>query len=206
MKPIAIVAIFLVFFPGAFERLDAYTINFENLSEGTDVSNQYSSLGVTFSGGTILQAGSWLNELEYPPYSWSNVLGVGSGPLILFFEIPETDFTVYVTYAAALTLTFYDSGNNVIGLEDSLYSSNVGTFGDAGSSPNELFSFHSASGISRLVFDSDFSYTLDDVTVSTVPEPATWILLAISVLGFGFHGTKRFFCRLSSSGMKGEKL
>ena len=43
MKPIAIVAIFLVFFSGAFERLDAYTIDFEGLLELTDVTSQYGS-------------------------------------------------------------------------------------------------------------------------------------------------------------------
>lgn len=164
---------------------NAFVIDFEDLPDVTSVTDQYSALGVTFSGGTIGEAGVSLFELEYPPRSGSKAFLIDAGPLTLSFSSPVTEFSAYLTYAAPLTLTFYDSAGSQLATLNSLFSSNLGLSGDAGTTPNELFNFQSGYGISRLVFGispDDSSYVLDDVSVSSVPEPALWLLLGTGIL------------------------
>jgi hypothetical protein len=164
---------------------NAFIIDFEDLPDVTPVTDQYSALGVTFSGGTIGEAGVSLFEMEYPPRSGNKALLIDAGPLTLSFSSPVPDFSAYVTYAAPLTLTFYDSAGNQLAILNSLFASNLGLSGDMGSTPEELFAFQSGYGISKLVFDvipDDSSYVLDDVSASSVPEPALWLLLGAGIL------------------------
>jgi hypothetical protein len=172
----------------AFDNSDASTIGFEELQDLTSVTDQYSSLGVTFSAGIAAEAGVSLFEQECPPHSGDKALLVEKGPLTLLFVSPVTQFSAYLTYAAPMTLTFYDLTGSSITMFNSYFFSNLGMSGDAGSSPNEFFSFQYSSGISKLVFSTgsgDDSYVLDDITVSAVPEPAVSFLLAAGILSLG---------------------
>ena len=45
------------------------TLDFESLSDGDAVTNQFIGEGVTFSNASILTAGVSLNEFEFPPKS-----------------------------------------------------------------------------------------------------------------------------------------
>jgi hypothetical protein len=180
-------AIMLIFSLVPFSDSEAFVIDFEDLPDLTPVTDQYSRLGVTFSGGTAVESGVSLFELEYPPRSGSNALLIDAGPLTLNFSSPVGEFSACLTYVAPLTLTFYDSSGGQIATLHSLFSSNLGLSGDLGSSPNELFDFQSPYGISKLVFDTgpdDSSYVLDDVSApcSSVPEPALSLLLGAGIL------------------------
>jgi hypothetical protein len=201
-------AIMLLLSLGALNESNAFTIDFEDLPDSTPVTDQYSSLGATFSGGTIVEAGVTLFEDEYPPNSGSRALLVDAGPLTLSFNSPVTGFSAYGTYAAPLTLTFYDLDGIQIGTLQSIFSSNLGLSGDTGSSPNELFSFQSASGISRLVFatsSDDSSYVLDDVSGFAVPEPAAWLLFGIGTLAMGLLTRRRTLPGVTLSANREEK-
>jgi len=53
----------------------------------------------------------------------------------LIFTSPMTDFSAYFTYLAPLTLSFFDTLNNLEGTVSSLFLSNLALSGDPGSGP-----------------------------------------------------------------------
>src|SRR5689334_24513835 len=70
---------------------DAGVIDFEGLADEDLVTTQFSALGATFSGQTVvLQAGSSLNELEFPPHSGVNVASSDLGQINVAFAAPPT--------------------------------------------------------------------------------------------------------------------
>src|SRR3954452_19079755 len=78
----------------------AGVVTFETLSEGSVVTNQYASLGVSVAGNAVvLTAGSLLNEIDFPPHSGTNVIADLNGPLTFTFA-PLTLISVgaYFTY------------------------------------------------------------------------------------------------------------
>jgi len=160
------------------------TIDFDNLSELDSVTTQYA--GVTFTDATVLTAGSTVNEIEFPPHSGSNVVFDDGGPMTLSFSAPIYSFTGFFTYGTALTLSAFDGANNLLSSVTSAFGSNDAAFGDPGSSPNELLSFASLTGISSILISGDLaggSFVLDDVSFDSsrptgVPEPATGLLVA----------------------------
>lgn len=173
----------------------AYIIDFDNLADLDPVTNQYSGFGVSFSNATVLTAGLSLNELEFPPLSGQNVVFDDGGPITIDFLALVTDAGGYFTYNTALTISAYDSFNNLIGTIDSGVSSN---FISSGSliPPNEYLHIAFAGGISQLVITGGAeggSFTLDDFTatpVTPVPEPSMLLLLGSGLMGLA--GLRRF--------------
>jgi hypothetical protein len=163
------------------------TINFEALAEFDPVGATFP--GLTFLNATVLTAGASLNELELPPHSGSNVVFDDGGPMSINFATPVFSFGGFFTYLTPLTLTAFDTNNNVLGSVTSLFASNSGLSGDADSSPNELLEFISISGIGSVLMASELtggSFVLDDARYNTapspVPEPGT---LSLFLLGGG---------------------
>lgn len=162
-------------------RADTITIDFESLSDGTAVTNQFP--GLVFSNTTVLTAGISLNEFEFPPHSGSNVVFDDGGPIEIRFLSPVLSFGGYFTYLAPLTLTAFDALANQVASANSVYSSNLNLSGDPGSSANEFLQVSFADGISLVSIAADpsgASFTLDDAVSSSVPEPATALLLLLS--------------------------
>jgi hypothetical protein len=166
---------------------NADVVTFEGLADGTVVTNQFSNL--IFLNATIATAGpsGSLNADEFPPHSGENVVFDDGGPMSISFIVPASTVSGFFNYGTRLTLTAFDSSNNVIGTTTSAFNSNLGVTGDPGSHPNEVLSFSFVSGISRIVIAGDpegTSFTLDDLTVATVPEPSALYLLTGGALTF----------------------
>lgn len=177
-----VVAACLLLLPGTATAAPI-TINFDGLAEFDAVVNQFS--GLTFSNATVLTAGTSLNEFEFPPHSGANVVFDDAGAMSIAFATPIFSFGGFFTYLSPLTLTAFDTSNNVLGTVSSSYLTNLALSGDAGSSPNELLQFISSIAIGSVAIAGDpagGSFVLDDLTYdrgpAPVPEPGTLVLLA----------------------------
>ena len=167
------------------------TIDFESLNDGDAVTNQF--LGLTFSNTTVLTAGVSLNELEFPPFSGSDVAYDKSGPVRIDFTSAVTSVGGYFNYAVPLTLSAFNSSNVFLGSVSSAFNANLALSGDVGSSPNEWLAF-SGVGIAYVVLSGDVSgasFTLDNLTYDTevraAPEPATLTLLLFGSAVVGYR-------------------
>jgi hypothetical protein len=171
---------------GAVQTASATTFDFEGLTDGDTVTNQFAAQGVTISNGTILTAGVSLNEFELPPKSGSNVLSDSGSPLSFSFTIPVLSFGGLFTYLVPTTVSAFDAGSNLLGSVTSAFSSSLALSGDAGSSPNELLQLAGIGNIARVDITGDpagGSFVVDDVQFSAIPEPGT-LLLTGSILAF----------------------
>ncbi len=171
---------------------DVFTIDFEGLNDGDNVTTQYP--GVTFSNAIILTSGISLNEFELPPHSGANVASDNGGPITIDFANPITSFSAFFTYFRPLTLAGFNASNTEVTSAVSAYSTNDALFGDPGSSPNELIQLSNAGGISSVTITGNpggASFVIDDVTYSTtaivtgVPEVSS-LLSLFSALGVMF--------------------
>ena len=123
---------------------------FESLDSGTVITNQFVNL--LFLNATVAEPPETnLNEDEFPPHSGAKVVFDDGGPMTISFTVPVTNVSGYFTYATRVTITAFDTSNNLIGSISSLFESNLGLSGDLGSQPNELLSFSFLPGLSRIV-------------------------------------------------------
>jgi hypothetical protein len=168
----------------------AITYDFDTFADNTVLASQYA--GLAFTNGTVLRAGIGLNEVSFPPRSGDGVLFDDGGAISIEFATLASSVSGYFTYADGLTLSAYDSGNNLIATATAAYLSNVADgSGDPGSVPNELLGVSSTGDlIARIVISSSsiggFSLVLDDLTVVTqaqaVPEPGSLPLVMLGML------------------------
>ena len=164
-------------------------VNFDSFGDSEVLSNQI--VGLTFQNSTVLTAGVSLNEFEFPPHSDFNVVVDDGGAITINFDSPVTVVSGFFTYLSQLTLDAFDSGSNLVATDLSDFASNTALSGVIGSSPNELLSVSSATGIARIVLTGDpagFSFVMDDLTVTTgdngnsVPEPGTLPLFVTAIV------------------------
>ena len=184
----------------------ATIINFDSLPEYIQVTNQFSALGVTFSGISasngvpiVITSGSGLNELDFPPHSGNNAVYDDSGTIIANFNPFSIMVGAFFTYSTPITLIGYDALNNVVGTVTSLYSEN---YVSSGNPSNEFLSINYAPGISRLAILGEplgTSYVMDDFTFKQItnepkpiiPEPSTILLFSFGVAGIAGFIRKR---------------
>src|ERR1035438_6699755 len=191
MSSIRVGAALAVFVACTVASAGSITIDFESLSEGDVVTNQYSSLGVLVGGSPeIFTAGSMLNEIDFPPHSGTNVLVDVGGPITFTFASPVLSVGGYFTYTTWLTLEAFSPTGTLL---QTAASSSGANFGGPGS--NEFIGFTSAAGdIGSFLIIGDplgSSFTLDDLTYTT-PEPSSGILMIIaSAMLICFLGIKR---------------
>ena len=89
----------------------AGSINFDSLSDGDLVTNQFSGLGVTLQNAIVLGSGISLNEFEFPPRSNFNVISDNGGPISILFALPQSSVFAFFTYAEGLTMQAFDTSN-----------------------------------------------------------------------------------------------
>ena len=158
--------------------------------DGEQVTNQYG--GPTFTNATAITAGFSLNEVEFPPVSGASVVFDDGGAMTIDFATPVRSVFGYFTYATPLTLSFiaFDLTEVLVPVT-SAFVANLALSGDVGSLPNELLGARSLGGIRAVTIAGDpagGSFTLDDLSFerlpgSSVPEPATLLLVVAGVLG-----------------------
>jgi hypothetical protein len=163
-------------------------VNFEGLSDGSSVGNQYP--GLIFSNATVVTSGISLNELEFPPHSGVSAVMDDGGPISVVFSTPLLGVGAYLTYTVPITLSAFSLNGGLLGTVSSKFSNNDALYGVAGSSPDELLLMSNASGISEVVFGGSSgggSFVLDDLTTASltnvsVPEPDTFVPFACALL------------------------
>jgi len=163
---------------GAVASASPIVIGFDSLADLAPVTTQFT--GLTFSNATALKAGMSLNEFEFPPHSAADVVFDSGGPISIDFDAPVLGVGAFFTYLVPVTLEAFDDGHNSLGIVSSSFFSNLQLSGDAGSSPNEFLEITSSAGIRSILITGDpagGSFTLDDLTVTPVPEPATFALV-----------------------------
>jgi hypothetical protein len=163
-------------------RATTIPFDFESFAEfdmPTDLGD-----GVTLGHAVVLASydAGVLNELDFPPHSGINLVSDADGPLTIDLAMPYYGVSGYVTYNVPLTFDFFDSANTLLASLTSRYFTNIGTFGDFGSTPNELFTFSSQTPIARVVIagaPTGGSFVLDDLALENtpVPEPATLTMM-----------------------------
>lgn len=167
----------------------ATVINFDNLGNGVQVTNQYA--GVTFSS----QAGSQI-------LTTAQNLGT-SLPNFICSAVTSINCVddVYLDFSTAVSgLSFFAVGDNNVGhngdvrvFGGSTLLGTVNIIGDANGSTPYLVDLGAFSGITRIEIANitdlaglgydDFTFTVGGG--SGVPEPATWAML---LFGFGIVG------------------
>lgn len=163
----------------------ATTIGFEEFADGQSISNQIA--GLTFTNATVLEAGSSLNEFDFPPRSGVKAVVDDGGPLSILFASDMSTFSAFFTYTTQLTLRAYDGSDTLVDSASSLFASNYVSSGTVGSSPNELLAVDFAGGIRRIeVFGamSGQTFIMDDASyaVAQVPEPGSALLAATALV------------------------
>ena len=186
-------------------RADIIAIDFEGVPDSTSVASLYAAQGVTFSSGILVVSGAFggsLNELDFPPViPGQGVFLNESDTTTLDFSQTVLSFYGHFTYGGPITLNFYGAGNTLLTTLTSAFQTNIGTNGDPGSSPNELFSAPNLADAVRVdILAPSTDFTLDNLTFATaegtatpIPEPGTGVVL--SALGALLYVAHRFRSR-----------
>ena len=171
--------------------LPATVIDFESLNDGDTVTNQLAGLGVTLQNAIALTAGLSLNELEFPPFSGTNVIGDNGGAITITFSAFQSMVFGNFTYSAPLTLRAFDIANTLLGSAFSSpgCTSNLELSGTPGCPANEQITLLGVGDIARVTItgaSGGSSFTLDDLTfepalIVEVPEPAMFPLALVAL-------------------------
>src|SRR5262249_51694929 len=122
------VSIVMAFLAIAVSRAAPSTVDFENLTDSTILTDQYAALyGVNFANTVIvtllaLSSRTSQNEYESPPHSGANVASDNGGPMTIKFAAPVSSVGGYFTYGEGgtqvftnLTIQAFDVNNNPVG-------------------------------------------------------------------------------------------
>ena len=164
-------------------RADNITLDFEGLPDSTQLTNQFSSLGITFANATVLSAGISLNELQFPPHSGTNVVSDDGSPITLTFSNPVFFLSGYFTYTRPLTINAFGSNGQLVASATSAFPAN---YMGSGKSPNDFLNI-TGQNIFRVTISADAlgnSFVMDDLTF-TAPEPSALLLVGAGCVVLG---------------------
>lgn len=167
-------------------------IDFESIADSTVLTNQLP--GLSFSNATVLTSTGSLNGIDFPPFSGVAVGLDDGGPMLILFDLSDlgatevTDFSVYVTYVAPVTIEAFGAGNVLLQTATSTYAEN---YVSSGNPPNELLQISAPGMLSLKITGAPQggSLLVDDIAITftpstgQVPEPSTWALVLLGVAG-----------------------
>lgn len=165
------------------------------IASGTDLSNQYASLGLTFE---LFENGALVSPTGFASSQFVGGAGTGNGLWNVRGSIfPQTNATqldiLRLNFATPISnLSFITDGFsdrtifNAYGIGGSL----IGTFTNAGGgTANVSFANNSISRLDALQGNDGFAFRIDNLRFDmgpAVPEPATWLMMIIGFGGIGY--------------------
>jgi len=168
------------------------TINFEQYAEFTQITNQYSALGVTFDSALQLVAPNY-DYFDFPAHSGNGVITDDPSSTISMFFAPGSSgfsLTGWFNAPGGMTATAYDSHGNVVATYNG--TTTPGT--------TQLFSLNAGTYIAYITFNDlaggDYM-TLDDLSWTPVPEPSTTLVMGSGLLSFGMLLRRKLSLRRS---------
>jgi hypothetical protein len=166
----------------------ATTVDFEQYSNGTQITTQYQPVGATFENALQLTVPNY-NYIGYPPHSGQGVVtNYPDANLSIIFSLDQSVVTGWYSSGYVLEISAYNSSNVLVASQTD--PSNLG-------SSSEFII--SGTDISTLVITTSNGsagfLALDDVTFASpaaVPEPGTIALLGTGLLGLAGAARRKF--------------
>jgi hypothetical protein len=158
------------------------TLTFDDAAAGTSLNAAYAGLGVTFNDtATVIAGGGGVTS--QPNFASGSANTRAS--LELVFDLYATSITAYNVTLSSFTLSAYDSHGLLLG------SGSTSDFG-----PRGFVSLTNIGQIKSARFTSTGLYGIDDLSFDAastgeVPEPASFALVGIGILGFAGSWRKR---------------